>query len=75
MENLNRDTTELVMYSGPIGYNRQHGVAKARQFQPMKYTDTYLDLEPGRIIEKNFIWICIRFQSVERLFNIRSIHL
>lgn len=54
VKNLNRDTTELVMYSGPIGYNRQHGVAKARQFQPMKYIDTYLDLEPGRIIEKEF---------------------
>lgn len=54
VENINKDTTELVMYSGPIGYNRQHGVAKARQFQPMKYTDTYLNLEPGRIIEKEF---------------------
>lgn len=54
LENINRDTTELVMYSGPIGYNGQRSVAKARQFQPMKYTNTYLDLEPSRIIEKEF---------------------
>lgn len=46
--------SEFVMYSGPIGYNRQHSVAKALQKTPMKYTDTYLDLEPGRVIEKTF---------------------
>lgn len=48
------DRTEFVLYSGPIGYNRQHSVAKALQHQPMKYTDTYLDMEPGRIVEKEF---------------------
>lgn len=46
--------SEFVLYSGPIGYNRQHSVAKALQASPMKYTDTYLNLEPGRIIEKEF---------------------
>lgn len=46
--------TEFVLYSGPIGYNRKHSVAKALQQTPMKYTDTYLCLEPGRIIEKEF---------------------
>lgn len=46
--------TELVLLSGPIGYNKQRGVAKALQKTPMKYTDTYLNIEPGRIIEKQF---------------------
>lgn len=46
--------SEFVLYSGPIGYNGKHSVAKALQRTPMKYTDTYLSLEPGRIIEKEF---------------------
>ncbi|MBO4340397.1 MAG: hypothetical protein J5835_03070 [Bacteroidales bacterium] len=46
--------TEVVMYSGPIGYNGTHGVAKARQKKSMRYADTWLDLEPGRIVEKEF---------------------
>lgn len=48
------DCSEFVLYSGPIGYNKQHSVAKALQARPMKYTDTYLNIEPGRIIEKEF---------------------
>lgn len=46
--------SEFVLLSGPIGYNGRHSVAKALQFSPMTYTDTYLDLEPGRVIEKEF---------------------
>lgn len=46
--------SEFVMYSGPIGYNGRHSVAKALQKTPMRYADTYLNLEPGRIIEKTF---------------------
>ncbi|MBQ5830647.1 MAG: hypothetical protein IIW44_03330 [Alistipes sp.] len=46
--------SEFVLYSGPIGYNGQHSVAKALQRKPMRYADTYLNLEPGRIIEKTF---------------------
>lgn len=46
--------SEFVLYSGPIGYNRTHSVAKALQKRPMRYADTWLDLEPGRIIEKTF---------------------
>ena len=45
---------EFVLYSGPIGYNGRHSVAKALQKKPMRYADTWLDLEPGRIIEKTF---------------------
>ena len=46
--------SEFVLYSGPIGYNGRHSVAKALQKKPMRYADTWLDLEPGRIIEKTF---------------------
>ena len=46
--------TDFVLYTGPIGYNGQHAVAKALQFTPMKYTDTYINMEPGRVVEKEF---------------------
>ena len=46
--------TDFVLYSGPIGYNGQHAVAKALQHQPMKYTDTYINMEPGCVVEKEF---------------------
>lgn len=54
VEKKEADRTEIVMYSGPIGYNEKYSVAKARQLQSMKYTDTYLTLFPGQIIEKEF---------------------
>jgi hypothetical protein len=47
-------SSEFVLYSGPIGYNGRHSVAKALQKKPMRYADTWLDLDPGRIIEKTF---------------------
>ena len=46
--------TDFVLYTGPIGYNGRHAVAKALQFRPMKYTDTYISMEPGRVVEKEF---------------------
>ena len=46
--------SEFVLYSGPIGYNHRHSVAKALQKKPMRYADTWIDLEPGRVIEKTF---------------------
>ena len=46
--------TDFGLYTGPIGYNGQHAVAKALQFRPMKYTDTYISMEPGRVVEKEF---------------------
>ena len=46
--------SEFVLYTGPIGYNGKHSVAKALQRKPMRYGDTYINLEPGRIIEKTF---------------------
>ena len=48
------DHSDFVLYSGPIGYNGKHSVAKALQKQPMRYTDTYITLEPGQIVEKSF---------------------
>lgn len=55
--------TDFVLYSGPIGYNKKHSVAKALQLTPMKYTNTYLSMEPGRIIEKEFY---IELYSIDR---------
>lgn len=46
--------TEIVLYSGPIGYNGTHSVAKALQRKPMRYSDTWIDLEPGRVVEKEY---------------------
>ncbi len=46
--------TEVVLYTGPIGYNGARSVAKARQKQSMRYADTWIDMEPGRIVEKEF---------------------
>lgn len=46
--------TDFVLYSGPIGYNKQHSVAKALQQRPMRYSDTYITMEPGKVIEKEF---------------------
>lgn len=48
------DYSTLTLYSGPIGYNGKRSVAKALQKSPMHYGDTYITLEPGRIIEKSF---------------------
>jgi hypothetical protein len=50
--------SRMVLYSGPIGYNGQHSVAKALQKRPMRYADTYITLEPGQIIEKSFYLEC-----------------
>lgn len=54
--------TDFVLYSGPIGYNGKRGVAKALQTTPMTYSQTYVDMEPGRIIEKEF---CVELYPVE----------
>ena len=46
--------TDFVLYTGPIGYNGKHSVAKALQHTPMAYGNTYINMEPGRIVEKEF---------------------
>lgn len=55
--------SDFVLYSGPIGYNKKKSVAKALQRTPMEYTDTYLSMEPGRIVEKEFY---IELYPIER---------
>ncbi|MDD3108078.1 MAG: hypothetical protein PHV49_02560 [Alistipes sp.] len=46
--------SELVLYSGPVGYNHQHSVVKALQHRAMSYPDTDLEIAPGQVIEKEF---------------------
>lgn len=48
--------TDIVMLSGPVGYNGRRSVVKARQRMAMEYDDTYITLQPGQIVEKTF-WI------------------
>jgi len=45
---------ELALYSGPCASNGLDAVVKARQGQFMEYNNTWLDLRPGAVIEKEF---------------------
>jgi len=45
---------ELQLLSGPVTYNDQKSVVKGLQGGPLKYTDTYLVIQPDAIIEKEF---------------------
>ena len=48
--------TDVVMLSGPVGYNRRRSVVKARQRKAMVYDNAYITLYPGQVVEKTF-WI------------------
>lgn len=48
--------TDIVLLSGPVGYNRQRSVVKARQGSSMAYDETYITLYPDQVIEKTF-WV------------------
>ena len=50
------DGADIVLMSGPIGYNRRHSVAKATQGAAMEYDRAYIALSPGKVIEKTF-WV------------------
>ena len=50
------DGADIVLLSGPVGYNGRHSVVKALQKREMAYDETYLTLQPGQIVEKTF-WI------------------
>jgi len=50
----NENNTEITLLSGPIAWNNQRSSAKALQGHGLKYGDTYLNVEPGAIIEKTF---------------------
>ena len=48
--------SDIVMLSGPVGYNRRRSVVKASQKAAMPYDETYITLQPGQIVEKVF-WV------------------
>lgn len=48
------DSTQLTLLSGPVAWNGKRSFAKALQRVPMKYGDTWMNVEPGAIIEKTF---------------------
>ena len=50
------DGADLVLLSGPVGYNRRRSVVKALQGEAMAYDETYLTLHPGQVVEKTF-WV------------------
>ncbi|MDP4291934.1 MAG: hypothetical protein Q8908_12700, partial [Bacteroidota bacterium] len=45
---------ELQLLSGPTTYNDQKSVVKGLQGGPVKYTDTYMVIQPETVIEKEF---------------------
>ena len=47
---------DIVMLSGPVGYNRRHSVVKELTPGCMPYDEAYITLQPGQIVEKTF-WI------------------
>ena len=55
---------DIVMLSGPVGYNRRRSVVKALQNAAMPYDETYITLLPGQVVEKTF-WIETGTATVE----------
>lgn len=49
-----KDTTELQLLSGPIGYNKTHAVAKMLQKESAAYRGATMTVTPGAIIEKTY---------------------
>ena len=47
---------DIVLLSGPIGYNRMRSVSKAHMYRQEKYDNAYMTLRPGQVLEKTF-WI------------------
>lgn len=47
---------DIVMLSGPVGYNRRRSVVKELTSGCMPYDEAYITLQPGQIVEKTF-WI------------------
>ncbi|MDO5554872.1 MAG: hypothetical protein Q4G68_14035 [Planctomycetia bacterium] len=48
------NASELVLYSGYMGYNGHKSVAKATQTHPLSYPQSTLTLAPDTVIEKTF---------------------
>ena len=53
---LFKDGSDIVMLSGPVGYNRRRSVVKATQGAALPYDETYITLLPGQVVEKTF-WV------------------
>lgn len=51
-----KDGADIVLLSGPVGYNRRRSVAKTRPQGWDDWGDAYIALKPGQSIEKTF-WI------------------
>ena len=51
-----KDGADIVLLSGPVGYNRHRSVAKTRPQRWDDWGDAYITLKPGQSIEKTF-WI------------------
>ncbi|MBR6587174.1 MAG: hypothetical protein IKK82_07100 [Kiritimatiellae bacterium] len=51
-----KDGSDIVMLSGPVGYNRRRSVVKATQGAALPYDETYITLLPGQVVEKTF-WV------------------
>jgi len=49
-----KKATELVLLSGPCTINGHRGFVKANQRRVLKYSDMWLDVAPGAVIEKTF---------------------
>lgn len=51
-----QESTDLCLYSGPVGFNGQKSVIKAFQGRDMmeKYDEAWINLPPGAIVEKTF---------------------
>ncbi len=47
-------TTELILLSGPCSINGQRGFVKANQTRMLKYSDMWMEVPPGAVIEKTF---------------------
>lgn len=47
---------DIVMMSGPVGYNRMRSVSKAHMFREAKCDNAYVTLRPGQVVEKTF-WV------------------
>ncbi len=61
--------SELILMSGPIGYNGKHNIAKAVQRGWLKYPEATMTILPGTVIEKTFYLDCWPIVSRGRCFQ------
>ena len=54
VEKTDGDGADIVLLSGPVGYNGRRSMVKALQGRAMDYDETYITLSPGQVVEKVF---------------------